>query len=107
MAAGRKVVGSAQLRQGDAMLQHGSVLLGGSQAMVSSVARGRIGDSLDAPLGDLLERPVPFEEAAWAVAAAAQEWSPEWERLNDAEEASRAAESHVARFRSPEWTWRR
>src|ERR1043166_3248919 len=35
---GRKVIGSAQLRQGDAFLQHGSLLLEDDQALVRSLA---------------------------------------------------------------------
>lgn len=39
VARGRKLVGSAQVRQGDAFLQHGSILLDGSQDVVAAVSR--------------------------------------------------------------------
>ncbi len=58
---GRKLVGSAQVRRGDAFLQHGSILLGGSQETVP----GGIGATT---LSDVLGRPVTFEETARAVA---------------------------------------
>lgn len=57
---GRKVVGSAQVRRRTAFLQHGSILLSGSQAIVGTGA----GDTtLTAALG----RSVTFAEVAAAV----------------------------------------
>lgn len=107
MAGGHKVVGSAQLRQGDAMLQHGSVLLGGTQDVVAGITRGFAGPSLDAPLAQLLERPVGFDEAAAAIGAAASEWPDEWDEIEDPAAVLGAAEPHLERFHSEEWTWRR
>ncbi len=104
---GHKVIGSAQLRQGDALLQHGSVLLGGSQAVVASVTRGVAAAGRDAPIGALLGRTVGFEEAAAVVADAARAWPGTWSELADPAPVLAAARPHDARFRSPEWTWRR
>jgi lipoyl(octanoyl) transferase len=59
---GRKLVGSAQVRRGDAFLQHGSILLDGSQDLVSP---GNSATTLRAVLG----RPVGFEEVTNAVIA--------------------------------------
>ena len=60
---GRKLVGSAQVRRRDAFLQHGSILLDGSQDIVS------IGSGA-ATLAAVLDRPVGFEEVAAAIVAA-------------------------------------
>lgn len=106
MAGGRKVVGSAQLRQGDAMLQHGSVLLAGSQRIVERVTRGLPAASLDAPLERFLDRTVSFDEIAEAIGGAARAWG-EWESLEDLEEPLAAAAVHIGRFSSSAWTWRR
>jgi lipoate-protein ligase A len=57
---GRKLVGSAQVRRGDAFLQHGSILLDGSQQIVSPT---NIATTLRAVLG----RPVSFEEVTDAI----------------------------------------
>jgi len=38
LVAGRKLIGSAQLRQGQAFLQHGSILLDGSQDVIRAVS---------------------------------------------------------------------
>lgn len=69
---GRKLVGSAQVRRGTALLQHGSVLLDGSQDMVAAVSR-RPAVSGEITLAAVLGRPVRFEEVAAAVVAA---WEP-------------------------------
>jgi lipoate-protein ligase A len=65
LVRGRKLVGSAQVRRGDAFLQHGSILLDGSQAIVSPVS-GEI------TLAEVLGRTVSFEELAAAVV---ENWS--------------------------------
>lgn len=105
---GLKVVGSAQLRQGAAFLQHGSVLLEDDQSLVRGLA-GLTGESAaEAPLSRLVGRAVSFEEAAAAITASARE------ALSVPVEAAplpHAARPHISRhaerFRSAEWTWQR
>lgn len=60
LVGGRKLVGSAQVRRGDAFLQHGSILLAGSQQKVAA-ATGET--TLDAVLG----RAVTFDEITTAI----------------------------------------
>ncbi len=80
---GQKVVGSAQLRQGDAFLQHGSVLLE-------------------------LARSVEFEEAANAIAATAPEFLGEVRRKAELPSGVlERSECHAERFKDPAWTWER
>ena len=59
---GRKLVGSAQVRRADAFLQHGSILLDGSQESVA-------GERGETTLAVVLGRPVTFEEITHAVVA--------------------------------------
>ncbi len=61
VASGLKLVGSAQVRRGDAFLQHGSILLGGSQPA------SRNGETT---LATVLGRTVSFDEAASALIGA-------------------------------------
>ncbi len=61
LVQGRKLVGSAQLRGGDAFLQHGSILLDGTQP---SSCNG------ETTLAAVLKRPVSFDEVAAAIVAA-------------------------------------
>jgi lipoate-protein ligase A len=105
LIAGRKVVGSAQLRERDAVLQHGAVLLEDDQRLVHELA-GPVPDLLpDVPLSEALGRRIGFEEMAEAVVAAAEPWGP-WNRL-DHEAIAAAAERHCAHFQDPAWTWAR
>jgi lipoate-protein ligase A len=60
LVSGRKLVGSAQVRRDRAFLQHGSILLAGSQAKVSE-------DSHETTLSSLLGRSVSFEEVSTAI----------------------------------------
>jgi lipoyl(octanoyl) transferase len=104
---GRKLVGSAQLREGAALLQHGSLLLAGRQNTVRDVTRGPPPADLAIPLADVTGRTTNPGVVAEAVAcAASKRWGGAWER-GFAEDALLAeASSCGMRFRSPAWTWR-
>lgn len=106
MVAGRKVVGSAQLRLGDALLQHGSILLADNQSAVSAVTRGPAPADLSAPLHSIVGTAIDEDDLISAVSRAASErWRGEWRECNEPDEMVTASERHAARFRSPEWTW--
>ena len=100
---GRKVVGSAQLRLGHALLQHGSLLLEDDQAMVAGMTRRDAPPDLSAPLSRLLGRTITWQQAADAVVEAAGARWP----LTASHESGvpLGAARHSARFQSPEWTW--
>ncbi len=111
---GRKLVGSAQRTERGVILQHGSVLLGGSQALAEQLLRDTdLADAsaapegwttLDAELGAragwdaLLDALVPAFERALGTRLA-----PGAPGATEAELAGRLGE----RFASPGWTWRR
>jgi lipoate-protein ligase A len=107
IVAGRKVVGSAQLRMDGALLQHGSMLLGDDQRLVRDLAGDGDQPAAEVSLSTAVGRPVAFEEAAGAVRAAAGAWRPDGMEVTDAEPILALARSHEARFRSEEWTWSR
>jgi lipoate-protein ligase A len=69
LVGGRKLVGSAQVRKGAAFLQHGSILLGGTQEIVRVISRRRSVGSLETTLSAVLGRPVTFDEVADAIVA--------------------------------------
>jgi lipoyl(octanoyl) transferase len=109
---GRKVVGSAQVRQGAAFLQHGSILLDGSQEVVHAVSRepgavpsgareaGSRGQGAGATtLREALGRPVSFDEVAAAVIEA-------WD-VFPSTVPYRPLPSSTVLFADPSWTWRR
>jgi lipoyl(octanoyl) transferase len=99
LVGGRKIVGSAQVRRGRAFLQHGSILLGGSQQMIRVVScepRGARETTLAAALG----RTASFEEVVDAVVAA-------WDGDVTSAALHRPPPPATARFLDPVWTWRR
>jgi lipoyl(octanoyl) transferase len=107
MIGGRKLVGSAQLREGAGLLQHGSILLSGLQTTVHEVTLGGGPPDLSAPLAEAIGHSPDAGEVAEAVAgAAADRWGGTWERTPASAELLACAARHEATFRSPEWTWR-
>jgi lipoate-protein ligase A len=102
MVRGAKLVGSAQVREHGAFLQHGSILLEDGQDLVARVTRGTAPPSGATSLVAVLGRRVTFAEVAAAIADAARRaWGGEWRD----EPAPRPADS--GRFADPAWTWRR
>jgi lipoate-protein ligase A len=107
LLSGRKVVGSAQLREAGGLLQHGAILLGGDQAAVAAVTRGSPAADLAAPLALAFGRPPAPAAVAEAVAVtAAARWGGEWRRITGDAGPLEDAAPLEARFRSSEWTWR-
>ncbi|MBK9067978.1 MAG: hypothetical protein IPL76_14045 [Gemmatimonadetes bacterium] len=107
LVGGRKLVGSAQLRQGRALLQHGSLLLEDDQATVAAFTRGTVPPGGETTLVAACGRPVAFGEVAAAVAAAFRAWPGQWTEVTGGPVLDAVAASHAARFRDPAWTWRR
>lgn len=103
LLAGRKVVGSAQVQQGGAFLQHGSILLGGSQEIVARISRKPLAPPRAVTLSEALGRRVSFAEVARAILAT---WAQAGETLIP--DAGPPVEPEmVSRFADPDWTWRR
>jgi lipoate-protein ligase A len=104
---GRKLVGSAQLREGAGLLQHGSLLLAGRQSTVHDVTRGGAPTDLAMPLADAVgDVPDPAAVAEAVAGAAAERWGGTWVRTCPDPALRAEASAHEVRFRSPDWTWR-
>lgn len=103
LSSGRKVLGSAQLVEGEALLQHGTLQLEDTQAVVQEVSRTEAPATSSRASG----RHFDFVELARAVSEAARTWPGSWTRTEVDPLMQRAAARHEERFRSPEWTWRR
>jgi lipoate-protein ligase A len=104
LIGGRKVVGSAQVRQGDAFLQHGSILLAGSQERVNQISRRPSAGASHASitLSEALGRDVTFGHVAAAVAAAFDS-APQ----RSGQEREQVFPLLPSLFSDPSWTWRR
>jgi lipoate-protein ligase A len=107
VVGGRKVVGSAQLRQGTAMLQHGSILLDGDQAVVARVTRGDPPPDGSMALRQAVSRPVSWDEAAAAVTGSVQAaWGrPTLPGAALIDQLLAHADAASERFRSDPWIW--
>ena len=106
---GGKVVGSAQVRAGGALLQHGSILLDAGQDLVASVTVGAAAPPDARGLRELVDPArATWDDVAHAVArAAAARWGvPERPAALPAAVCARA-ESLRAQYADPEWIWRR
>lgn len=105
---GRKLVGSAQVRMGDAILQHGSVILRGDQSLLERLTGGEGDPYPPAALEDAVG-PVGWEKAAAALAegvalALGGAWN---EGGATPTEQSRARDLETDRYATHAWTWRR
>jgi lipoate-protein ligase A len=103
VAQGRKLVGSAQVREQGAFLQHGSILLEDGQDLVTRVTRNAVALPVATSLHKLLGRRVSFEEVADAIATQARaDWAGSW-----SDHKAGCTGEDIAHFDDPEWTWRR
>ncbi len=100
VVADRKLVGSAQMRRGGGLLQHGSILLSGSQDVIQAVSRKPQGGSRAITLSNALGRAIGWNEVANAVVAA-------WDDALTSTDFYRPLPTSTARFSDPSWTWRR
>jgi lipoate-protein ligase A len=107
LAAGRKLVGSAQLRLGPAFLQHGSLLLEDDQRLVARVTTGPAPGGQEITLREAAGRVIGFDEAAAAIAAELGTWAGIWQEAGTGPDLESLVARHAAQFRDPAWTWRR
>jgi lipoate-protein ligase A len=107
---GRKLVGSAVLKEGAALLQHGSILLEDDQGLlVDLLPRGEVPPARAATLREALGRVPAVAEVRDALfrAVRAAAGGAGVTPLDAAEDLTRAAERAAARYASDEWTFTR
>jgi lipoate-protein ligase A len=106
---GRNLIGSAQYREGEVVLQHGSLLLEDDQRRVSDLLRER-GPEEEAP-AVLSSYLTPIPDSQVLIAALVEGWREEVPGAVVRSEPSPAelarAEALEARYADPAWTWRR
>ena len=111
VAGGRKLTGSAQARIGRALLQHGSVLIDGSQNMVGELSRQPAvasTPSASTTLREQLGRAPSWQEVATAVAdGLSAELGTAMVGGELPQPAMRRMGSLERHYRSREWTLRR
>jgi lipoate-protein ligase A len=107
VVGGRKVVGSAQLRTATAFLQHGSILLDGTQQVLPAVSAVPTPPSGATSLSAALARPTGFQEVAEQIAEAARAWPGSWRTVATGDVIVERAAAGADLFRSDSWTWSR
>jgi lipoyl(octanoyl) transferase len=108
---GRKLIGSAQWREGNALLQHGSILIADDQALLERIAPGVCAAPV-ATLRDYLASDPTAADIADATVSALDEKltahgrEPSGKGVIDTptEQAARALQAH---YEDAAWTWRR
>jgi len=109
MLGGRKLVGSAQYRDGGALLQHGSILVHDDQALVARLAG--LDEQPIAPAATLASAlgrapaPAEFADALFAVVRA--DWDADAAALTMPRDVADARDAARQRFLDDAWTWRR
>lgn len=106
-ALGRKLIGSAQLRIGDVVLQHGSLIMDGDQSELRRLRKGEEEVPPPATLRSLLGCLPEVDVLAGALRGGLEmvlggSWT-EGEYREDEEVATRKLEAH---YSDQEWTWR-
>ena len=104
----KKLVGSAQLRVGDALLQHGSIIIDGDQSLIHKLT-GQVGDLVPAATLHSVLGVVQHDQVTEAVIAGLKDvlgghWHAGEYSLVEEEEAGRLEQE---RYRDCAWTWRR
>ncbi|MFN2637067.1 MAG: biotin/lipoate A/B protein ligase family protein [Gemmatimonadaceae bacterium] len=112
VADGRKLVGSAQWRDEDALLQHGSILIENDQGSLAGFAANADEierDSLPNPatLTDLMGYAPALEEIATAMFGAVRELVDPAAAEMPEQEIRDLALAEVPHFLDDNWTWRR
>jgi lipoyl(octanoyl) transferase len=105
-----KVIGSAQRRIGEHLLQHGSLLLSPPTVGLAAlrIAPPDPFEGHGCSLAELGVGPFGFDRVAAAVEAAlAGSYGGAWERGRLREEEGEVAEHLRRQYESPGWTWRR
>lgn len=104
---GRKLVGSAQYREAQAWVQHGSILVHDDQHRLRDFAIGDVPITEAATLAAILGREVGAAEFAGALRDAVRStWDRDATEL-DPDVVRESAASLYATYEGDEWTWRR
>ena len=108
IAGGKKLVGSAQLRVGDALLQHGSIIIDGDQSLLNQLT-GELHDivypaTLRSVLGVVHQDQVTFGVIDGLKHVLGGSWE-EGEYLSA--ECNEAGRLERQRYSQAGWTWRR
>ena len=105
-ALGRKLIGSAQVRIGRSILQHGSIILDGDQGILATL-RGEAAVPASATLRSVLGRMPGLDSVRDAIRdGLAGTLGGAWEEGDYTKDEKMAASELEAHYEDEEWTWR-
>jgi lipoate-protein ligase A len=109
VAGGRKLVGSAQVREADAFLQHGSILVDDDQHLLTELLDGREASPRPATLRGLTGRAMTVREFSAALGQALAAYYGSVPAALDVEDSLIDDVQALVRTRYADaaWTWRR
>ncbi|MES2179061.1 MAG: hypothetical protein V4550_14465 [Gemmatimonadota bacterium] len=108
VVGGRKLVGSAQFREGSALLQHGSVIVDDDQGLIPHLMRSPAPiPPVPATLNGLLGRSVDPKELSDALFANVRMMDASVSSLSRGEIDDLQIDNFLQHFRDAGWTWRR
>lgn len=110
ITGGAKLVGSAQVREGGALLQHGSILVENDQAIISELLSRRSEELASPPaatLRDLLGRAPSIHEVALALFDAVRAFEDADAEPLDEADIRDATMQHLESYANELWTWRK
>lgn len=108
VSSGSKLVGSAQVREKGAMLQHGSILIHDDQPMISSLLLDPAQEPpRAATLTAALGREPRIEEVARALFDAVGALEDHDATVLEEITVTPLMQAHLDHYRNPLWTWRR
>ncbi|HEX6575553.1 MAG TPA: lipoate--protein ligase family protein [Gemmatimonadaceae bacterium] len=107
---GSKLVGSAQVRENGALLQHGSILIRDDQSLIADLLREK-SSAAEVPraatLADAMGREPTLDEVARALFESVKALEDADATAMDAAEVQDLTEKHLEQFQNPLWTWRK
>ena len=109
ISQGSKLVGSAQVRENGALLQHGSILVHDDQQLISSllIEPAAAVSPAAATLTDALGREPSVQEVGNALFDAVMALEDPAAAPLEESEVEEMKSVHLHRYRNPLWTWRR
>jgi lipoate-protein ligase A len=106
-ALGKKLIGSAQVRLGDSVLQHGSIILDGDQDLLQRLRGEDEPVPPPATLRAVLGRVPPRDGLAASLEVGlAATLGGEWSHAQYEDHEKMAAEKLLSHYEDAEWTWR-
>lgn len=108
VVGGQKLVGSAQHRDAEAFVQHGSILLADDQGMLADLALVPLPPVTEPATLQSFGGGIAFEQLATAIGTALRTAATgDIVEMSESDLPQHHVDAAASRYRDPRWTWRR